>query len=99
MQSHFQTRLDRKGVNTHTGNGTITYFNAADMPFATGSIVRDLYKMNVKMIKADGTEVNADLIASAITPQLIASMVLSVTSLFGSDSEDEGTKRLGFSTV
>ncbi|KAJ7111118.1 hypothetical protein C8R46DRAFT_838123, partial [Mycena filopes] len=47
------SRLDRKGVNTQTGNGKITYFNAANVPFATGAIVRDLYKMEVEVVEAD----------------------------------------------
>ncbi|KAJ7102665.1 hypothetical protein C8R43DRAFT_837331, partial [Mycena crocata] len=45
------SRLDRKGVNTQTGKGKITYFNAADVPFATGTIVRDLYKMDVETLE------------------------------------------------
>ncbi|KAJ7194901.1 hypothetical protein C8J57DRAFT_991550, partial [Mycena rebaudengoi] len=44
------SRLDRKGVNTQTGKGKITYFNAADVPFATGTIVRDLYRMDVEAV-------------------------------------------------
>jgi hypothetical protein len=34
------SRIDKKGVSTRTGSGKITYLNAADVPFASGGIVR-----------------------------------------------------------
>jgi hypothetical protein len=76
VQSHLGISPRPKGK---TGKGKITYFNAANVPFATGAIVRDLYKMDVEMVEADGTEANTDLIAamapSVTTPELIAAMV------------------------
>ncbi|KAF8145490.1 hypothetical protein K438DRAFT_2097747 [Mycena galopus ATCC 62051] len=83
------SRIDKKGVSTHTGSGKITYLNAAEVPFACGSIVRDLYKINVEMVKPDGVD----------TPDLIAVMVPSVTSLFGPGTENADSQRLGFITV
>jgi hypothetical protein len=97
------SHLDWKRVNTQTGKGKITYFNAANVPFATGTIVRDLYKMDVEIVEADGTEADTDLITamapSVTTPDLFAAMVPSIVSLFGPGNENEETKKLGFSTV
>ncbi|KAJ7495729.1 hypothetical protein B0H11DRAFT_2276741 [Mycena galericulata] len=45
------SRIDKKGVSTRTGSGKITYLNAADVPFASGGIVRDLYKMDVEAVE------------------------------------------------
>ncbi|KAJ7761145.1 hypothetical protein B0H16DRAFT_1218428, partial [Mycena metata] len=47
------SRLDRKGVSTQTGNGKITYFNTANVPFATGGIVKELYKMDVEAVEVE----------------------------------------------
>jgi hypothetical protein len=83
------SRLDRKGVSTQTGQGKITYFNAANVPFAAGAIVRDLYQMDVEIVEEE----------EDASQELIATMVPSVTSLFGPGTETEETKKLGFSTV
>ena len=90
------SRLDRKGVQTQTGNGKITYLNAANVLFATGAIVRDLYKMDVELVEAVGVERSDGMEANT---ELIAAMVPSVTSLFGPVTENEEIKKLGFSTV
>jgi hypothetical protein len=84
------SRLDRKGVNTQTGSGKITYFNAVNVPFASGTIVRDLYKMDVETVEVSEREK---------TPDLIAVMVPAVDSLFGPGTESAETKKLGFTTV
>jgi len=85
------SRLDRKGVNTQTGKGKITYFNATDVPFATGSIVKDLYKMDVEMVTPD-EEAQPSL-------DLIATMMPSVDSLFGPGAENAETQKQGFTIV
>jgi len=79
------SRLDRKGVNTQTGKGKITYFNA------TGSIVKDLYKMDVEMVTPD-EEAQPSL-------DLIATMMPSVDSLFGPGAENAETQKEGFTIV
>lgn len=97
--------LDRKGVSTMTGKGKITYLNSANVPFATGNIMNDLYQMDVKLVESGETGANVDLIASAgigpaaTFPELIAGMVPSIASLFGSGNESEENQVLGFSTV
>jgi hypothetical protein len=83
------SRIDKKGVSTRTGSGKITDLNAAEVPFASGGIVKDLYKMDVETVKPDGVD----------TPDLIAAMVPSVTSLFGPGTENADTQRMGFITV
>ena len=85
------SRLDRKGVNTQTGKGKITYFNAADVPFATGSIVKDLYKMDVETVKP-GEEPQPQ-------PDLIATMTPSLDSLFGPGAESAEVQKQGFTIV
>jgi hypothetical protein len=67
------SRIDKKGVSTRTGSGKITYFNATEVLFATGGIVKDLYKMDMETIQPDGFD----------APDLITAMVPSVTSLLG----------------
>ncbi|KAJ7263154.1 hypothetical protein B0H12DRAFT_993585, partial [Mycena haematopus] len=47
------SRIDKKGVSTRTGNGKITYLNTAEVPFASGGIVKDLYKMDVVPVEPD----------------------------------------------
>jgi len=84
------THLDQKGVNTQTGNSKITYFNAAVVPFATGSIVKDLYKMNVKTMEPGKAQPSLDLIAGVMP---------SVKSLFGPGEETAETQKLGFITI
>jgi hypothetical protein len=84
------SRIDRKEVSTQTGNSKITYLNAAGVPFASGGIMRDLYRMDVVMVEPN---------SGIDTPDLIAAMVPSVTSLFGPDTESVDTKHLGFITV
>ena len=85
------SRLDRKGVNTQTGKGKITYFNATDVPFATGSIVKDLYKMDVETVKP-GEEAQPPL-------DLIATMMPSIDSLFGPGAETAEIQKQGFTIV
>jgi len=84
-------RLDQKGVNTQTGKGKITYFNAADIPFATGSIMKDLYKMDVKMVEP--SEEPQPL------PDLIAMMTPSLDSLFRPRAESAEVQKQGFTIV
>jgi hypothetical protein len=84
------SRIDRKEVSTQTGNSKITYLNGAGVPFASRGIMRDLYRMDVVMVKPN---------SGIDTPDLIAAMVPSVTSLFGPDTESMDTKHLGFITV
>ncbi|KAJ7884217.1 hypothetical protein B0H13DRAFT_2045923 [Mycena leptocephala] len=72
------SRIDRKGV----------------MPFASGGIVRDLYRMDVAAVEP-AVEPNSGIDAL----DLIAAMVPSVTSLFGPGTESVDAKRLGFITV
>jgi hypothetical protein len=87
------SRLDKKGVSTQTGNGKITYFNSASVPFASGSIVRDLYKMDVEVVEASGAG------GSEPSATVIAAMPPSVETLFGSNAEDAQSKERGFGTV
>ncbi|KAF8145471.1 hypothetical protein K438DRAFT_1427693, partial [Mycena galopus ATCC 62051] len=47
------SRIDRKGVSMRTGSGKITYLNAAEVPFASGGIVKDLYKMDVEPVEPE----------------------------------------------
>ncbi|KAF7374996.1 Integrase catalytic domain-containing protein [Mycena sanguinolenta] len=86
------SRLDRKGVNTQTGNGKITYFNAANIPFATGTIVRDLYKMDVETVETV-------MLSERGETDLITAMVPSVTTLFGPGTENAEMQKQGFTTV
>jgi hypothetical protein len=89
------SRLDKKGVKTSTGNGKITYLTSLDEPFANGTIVQDLYKMNVVPVQPEEDVTTSQSIQS----NLIVSMVPSVTTLFGPGTETEANKRLGFITV
>jgi len=86
----FGTCLDQKGVNTQTGNSKITHFNAADIPFATGSIMKDLYKMDVKTMEPGEAQPSLNLIAGVMP---------SVKPLFGPGTETPETQKLGFITV
>jgi len=93
------SRLDQKGVSTRTGNGKITYLNKHNTCFAIGSIVRDLYKMDVTPVISP----NSDPRNTSSTPQseasVIASMVPDITRLFNPGTESAKNKRLGFTTV
>jgi len=84
------TQLDQRGVNTETGNGKITYFNAANVPFATGSIMKDLYKMDVDTMEPGEAQPLLDLITG---------MMPSVEPLFGPGTEMAETQKLGFIIV
>jgi len=85
------SRLERKGVNTQTGKGKITDFNAANIPFTTGSIVKDLYKMDVETVTPD-EEAQPSL-------DLIATMMPSVDLLFGPGAKNAETQKEGFTIV
>jgi hypothetical protein len=74
------SRLDRKGVSTQMGSGNITYFNADGIPFASGSIVSDLYRMDVVSVQA--TEATATDMRRVSDTEVIAAMVPDVASLF-----------------
>ena len=91
------SRLDKKGVSTRTGNGKITYLSEKKVPFAVGSIVQDLYRMEVVPVQAP----EHDPSNPSISPQSaeIAGMVPDVTRLFGPGSDSETAKRVGFTTV
>lgn len=68
------------------------------MAFAEGSIVRDLYRMNVVAVEATRDTPEQD---SSTSPQsiLMAGMVPDVTALFGPGTESELARRVGFTTV
>jgi hypothetical protein len=91
------SQLDRKGVSTHTGSGRITYFNANGIPFASGSIVSNLYWMDVRPVQA--TEATATDTRHAPDADVIAAMVPDVTSLFRPGTETEAMRRVGFTTI
>ncbi|KAF5389568.1 hypothetical protein D9757_004186 [Collybiopsis confluens] len=87
------SRLDKKGVSTATGNGRITYFSPENFPFAGGSIVNDLYRMDVEPVVACDTK-------NSTSPQsdLMAAMLPSITSLFP-EAKSAETSTQGFTIV
>lgn len=86
------SRIDRKGVKTTTGDGKITYTNSSNVPFAQGSIIRDLYQMNVVAVKAQKTSST-----SIHSPSVMAALMPDVTTLFGTGPKSESEVRQGFS--
>ena len=91
------SRLDRKGVSTRTGDGKITYLNEKKVPFTLGSIVRELYKMDVVLVQAPDSDPKKSSTSSQSA--MMAGMVPDVTRLFGPGSDSELAKRVGFTTV
>ena len=93
------SRLDQKGVSTMTGNGKITYLNKHNTCFAIGSIVRDLYKMDVTPVMSPNSDPRNTLTSPQSEASVIASMVPDITRLFSPGTESASNKRLGFTTV
>lgn len=92
------SRLDRKGVRTRTGDGKVTYYNSANTAFALGTIVQDLYQMDVSLVKAPDSIPN-NVSSTSPPSDPIAMMIPDVATLFGPNSESEVAKHVGFTTV
>ncbi|KAJ3843954.1 hypothetical protein F5878DRAFT_603225 [Lentinula raphanica] len=84
------SRLDKKGVKTKTGDGKITYYNSHSIPFAMGSVVRDLFRMEVTPVEVEEKK-EGEIEFAAMVPD--------VNELFRTGSESEFAQRVGFTTV
>lgn len=96
------SRIDKKGVSTTTGNGNITYLTSTGVPFATGSIVRDLYRMDVQAVEVStaGSNLSSSqsILIAAMTTSVIGA-IPSITGMFDPGTESEEIQRRGFTTV